>query len=131
MARNRVLSELDRHDRDFHSYEDTADGPAKRITGSLGVTPSGLNTAGKITEISISSSGWTALPASPLANRNAISIQNRSGGEIKINYDNGVSGYTGVVIPNGGERYYDITDSIVIYAKSQSGTRAIVVEELS
>lgn len=99
--------------------------------GSIGVTTSGLEIAGKVTEVALNSATWTALPATALANRNAICIQNPTGIEIKINYDNSVVGYVGVIIGPSGERYYDITDSIVIYAKSASGTPTVNVEELS
>lgn len=95
------------------------------------IRPSGLNVAGRITHVPINSSGWTALPATPLSGRNAISIQNQSAIEIKIEYDNTVATYDGVKIIGGGERYYDITDNIVIYARSASGTPTITVEELS
>lgn len=54
------------------------------ITGTL--RPSGLNTGGKITEVELNSTTWTALPLIPLANRNAINVQNFSGVEVKINY---------------------------------------------
>jgi hypothetical protein len=95
-------------------------------------TPSGLNVSGRVTEVTLSDSAWTALPTTALTNRNAISIQNWSGTQIKVNYNNGVSGYVGMVITgSGGERSYDITDDIVIYAKAQSGTPTITVEELA
>lgn len=102
-----------------------------QLCGSAVFRPSGLNIAGKITIVSVNSSTWTALPATALTDRNAICIQNRSGSEIKLNYDNGVSGYVGVVVPNLGERYYDITDNILIYAKSASGTVDVTIEEIS
>jgi len=92
---------------------------------------SGLNTGGKITEVTINDSSWTALPTTALSGRNALSIQNLSGGEIKINYDNTVGTYTGIVIQNGAERYYDVGETIIIYAKSLSGNRTINIEELA
>ncbi len=94
-------------------------------------TVSGLKIGGRITEVELNTSTWTALPSTALASRNALSIQNRSGIEIKINYDNSVSSYTGIVIPNNGERYYDISDSIIIYAKSLTGTPIINIEEIA
>lgn len=94
-------------------------------------TPTGLQTGGKVTEVTLNSSTWTALPTTALTDRNAMSIQNRSGIEIKINYSNAISGYVGIVIPDSGERFYDITDAIVIYAKSASGTPTIYVEEIA
>ena len=95
------------------------------------VSVSGLRVAGRITEVPINSLTWTALPASPFANRNAISIQNISAVELKLQYDNTVATYTGVVVPSGAERFYDITERILIYAKSQAGSPVIIVEEIS
>jgi hypothetical protein len=102
-----------------------------RTSGEGTFSQQGLSTGGRVTEVTLNSSTWTALPATPLANRNAISIQNRTGIEIKVNYSSGVSGYVGMVIPSGGERFYDITDAIIIYAKSTTGTPTINVEELA
>jgi len=102
-----------------------------RTTATGEFTFSGLKNGGEITMVTLNDSTWTALPLSPLASRNALTIQNRSGIEIKINYDNSVSGYVGLIIPTSGERYYDISETIVIYAKSASGTPEIAVEELS
>ena len=107
--------------------------PATSITGSVtgSFTQSGLSIAGLITEVTINNTTWTALPATPLVDRNAISIQNTSGVEIKLNYNSGAAGYIGARIPVDGERFYQITDTILIYAKSQAGTVTILVEELS
>lgn len=92
---------------------------------------SSLRIAGRVTEVPINNSSWTALPLVPLASRKAINIQNLTGQEIKINYNNGIAGYVGIAIANGGERSYDMEDGIVIYAKSISSTVNINVEELS
>lgn len=91
----------------------------------------GLSVEGKITIVSIDDSSWTALPATPLTNRNGLGIQNLSGQNIYINYDNTVVGFEGILIPDGAERFYNITDSIVIYAKSGSGAVGVTVEELA
>ncbi len=98
------------------------------VEGSF--SPSGLKVGGKVTEVNINSTTWTALPATALTNRNAMSIQNRSGQEIKINYVDDV-GYVGVIIPNSGERFYDITDAITIYARSSDGNAKLNIEELA
>lgn len=122
-------------DREYQKFEDVEPGKtAVRVTGtsfSGSFTPSGLFNEGKITEVSIDSTTWTALPATALVDRNHIGIQNQSGVDIKLNYDNTVVGYVGVLLANGNERHYDIQDNIIIYAKSASGTVTIVVEELS
>ncbi len=99
------------------------------ITGTF--TPSGLTIGGRITVVSINSTTWTALPATPLANRNAVAIQNESGGLVKVNYDSAAVGFVGMTIFDDGERQYDITDDILIYAKSASGTVNVTVEEIA
>jgi hypothetical protein len=101
-------------------------------TGTFSVT--GLQNGGKVTEVTLSAASWTALPPTALSGRNAICIQNISAVEIKLNYDYTAAlpaGYTGVVIPSGAERFYDVGDTIVIYAKAQAGSPIIVVEEIS
>lgn len=95
-------------------------------------SPSGLRNGGLITEVTINDSSWTALPAVALSGRNAISIQNRSGFEVKLNYTSS-AGYVGMVVPDQYERHYDITDAISIYARAISGAGSVVViiEEIS
>ncbi|RKZ07631.1 hypothetical protein DRQ25_11095 [Candidatus Fermentibacteria bacterium] len=93
--------------------------------------PSGLTVEGKITIVTISDSGWTALPGTALTDRNAISIQNPTETEIKINFDNTVGTYEGIIISGGGERFYNITDSILIYARSSSGSIDLAIEEVA
>jgi len=92
---------------------------------------SSLRVAGRVTDIAVTNASWTPLPLVALANRKAINIQNLSGQDIKVNYDNGIAGYVGMTIANGGERSYDMEDGIVIYAKSVSSTVNINVEEIS
>lgn len=93
--------------------------------------PSGLTVAGKITVVSLAAGVWTPLPAVPLVDRNALGVQNQSGTEIKLNYDPLTVGYVGILVGAGAERYYDITDDIILYAKPIAGTPSIVVEEIS
>lgn len=100
-------------------------------TDGLPVYPSGLRNAGKVTEVSINSASWTALPPLPLTNRNALAIQNYSGQTVKINYSNSVVGFIGLIIPDQSERQYDITESIPIYGKCESGSAVVIVEEIS
>lgn len=96
------------------------------------VSTSGLSIAGRFTEVTINTVTWTALPLVPLANRNAICIQNISGENIKLNYDSGVAGFVGTKMAPDSERFYDITDSIVLYAKSETTDGVTIgIEELS
>lgn len=94
---------------------------------------SGLKTSGIHTKVLVNSTSWTALPSNPLLDRNAIAIQNNDESiNVKVNYDNTVSGFEGMTIrKNGGERQYDIKDTIIIYAKAESGSVHLDVEELS
>lgn len=101
------------------------------VTGDVNARPAGLTVGGKITLVGVNAVTWTALPVSALLNRNALSIQNISGIDIKINYDNATVGYVGVTVASGSERFYSITDTILIYAKSASGTPTIQTEELA
>ena len=130
VAPNRIDRQIS--DMEARKFLYTSDGEiAVRITGTGAFKQSGLNVAGKISEVVLNSTTWVALPATPLVDRNAITIQNISGVDIKLNFDNSTPGYTGILLANGNERFYDITETIVIYAKAASGTPTIIVEELS
>lgn len=97
-------------------------------------TPSGLRIQGKHSFVTVNSVSWTPLPAVPLTDRNGMSVQNESGIDVRIRYLEGIGDATwrGSLIPgNGGDRFYNIKDSIVVYAKSASGTPELIVEEIS
>jgi hypothetical protein len=121
-------------DREYDKFEEVAGLTSVRVSGSNfsgEFRTSGLTVGGRVTNVAISDSAWTALPATALPNRNAVGIQNFSGVEIKLNYDNSVPGYDGVIMRDGDQRQYDITDDILIYAKSSSGAATIIVEEIA
>ena len=99
------------------------------VTGEF--RPAGLTIGGRLTFVTLSAAGWTALPLSPLASRNAMSIQNVSGVDIKIDYLNTEPTYKGLTISSGNERFYSISDTIIIYAKAASGTPEILIEEIA
>jgi hypothetical protein len=120
-------------DREMQKFFADDEGlPTVRTSGRGTFTPSGLQSAGRVTEVDIDDTSWTALPPIPLTGRNAISIQNVTGFTLKVNYRNDVA-YVGMIVPNGNERYYDIKDTITIYARAQpgSGTVTLNVEELA
>jgi hypothetical protein len=123
------------NDREYQKFIDISPGEtAVRVSGqnfSGSFSVSGLKNGGRVTEVTINSSSWTALPPTALSNRNAMSIQNYSGVDVKLNYDNATVGYVGAILQDGNERFYDISDAIVIYAKASSGTPTLIVEELS
>lgn len=126
-------------DREYQKFEEVNGSPHVKVTGSGfsgSFSQSGLTVGGKYTEVTVTDAAWAALPATPLAGRNAIGIQNYSGSEIKINYDYTAAlpaGYVGMVIPNGNEKYYGIRDTILIYAKAEAGAGSVTIgiEELA
>ena len=125
-------------DREFQKFGVDKNGKTvvrtiSEIDGTIeaNYSPSGLFKEGKVTVVTVNNVDWTALPAAALNDRNAISIQNESDKDIKVNYDVNVSGYVGITVKSGYERYYDIKGSIVVYAKTESGTATITVEELA
>ena len=101
------------------------------VSISGGVKTQGLTLGGLVTEVVLNDTTWTALPAPPLPSRNAVSIQNFSGQLIKLNYNPATVGLVGVNVMDQNERFYDISDTILIYGKSTSGTCTIVVEEIA
>lgn len=105
-------------------------GGVPEVSGFL--QTAGLRIAGKTSQVTVNDNSWTPLPTIPLINRNAISIQNFSGTGIKLTF-NPLDGSHGYLITNGSERYYDISDQILIYGRSISGggNATIIVEELS
>lgn len=122
------------NDREYEKFEEVSGLPAVRVTGtnfSGSFSISGLKIGGRVTEVTLNNLTWTALPATPLAQRNAINVQNVSGEEIKLNYNPGQAGYVGVVVGSGSERSYDIQDDIILYAKSISSVVTINVEEIA
>lgn len=123
-------------DREYQKFDLNGSGETavRTITeGTLtgAISPSGLKNGGKVTEVTVNPTTWTALPPTALTARNALAIQNRSGVEIKVNYDSGIAGYIGMVVADGSERTYDITDAIPLYGKSSSGNAVLFVEEIS
>lgn len=96
--------------------------------------PVGLSRAGRYTEVELVAGEWRPLPATPLADRNAISIQNYSGVDIKVNYAEfalSSTAWIGSIIKDSVERFYDIKDFIVLYGQPETGTVIVGSEELS
>ena len=117
---------------DRTTYFQAATPSGEPLAAASNVRLSGLNIQGRVTTVALSANSWTALPpGGPLPYRNTVAIQNQSGFDIKINYDPAISGFNGVWIVSGGERVYDITENITLYAKSDIGPASIIVEELS
>ena len=115
------------NDREYQRFKETGEGlVAVRTSDDNSI----LNVAGIVTEVELNDTTWTALPASPLASRKTLSIQNPSNIPVKINYSNAVSGYVGMdVLTKGGERTYNIDATVILYGKCSTGTVIVNVEE--
>ncbi len=99
------------------------------VSGTISSRPAGLTVGGRITVFTINDSTWTKIPSiANYTDRNALSIQNTSGNQIKIQYDNTTVGYVGVSINSGNERFYSISDTINIYAKAEAGAGTITIQ---
>lgn len=109
------------------------------ITGSITVSSNLINIAAQVTKISINTATWTLLErsgstsptgAGALASRKTILIQNLTGQDIIIQYDNGtIDNAISITIPDGIEKVYDYGPNIKFYAKSTTSGVDIVYEE--
>ena len=124
-------------DREYEKFDLNANGDVvvrTTLSGEVSgeFSPTGLKNGGRITEVILSDSAWTALPpGGALVNRNAINLQNYdTGTQIKINFRNDV-GYVGVIINENSERNYDITEHIQLFARCAVGSAVLICEEIS
>jgi hypothetical protein len=125
------LTKLALEDREMHKFDTNTHGEVIVRTSATGsFTFNGLSIGGKITETTVNSTTWTPIVASPLASCNQINIQNESGKLVKLNYTNSTP-FSGLYLKSGMERQYSIAGTITIYAKCDSGTAVIIVEEIA
>ena len=54
--------------------------------GTVSSVPSGLSIAGLITEVTLNTVTWTALPAASLVDRNSMALQNLNADIISVNF---------------------------------------------
>lgn len=102
-------------------------------------TPNIVDISAQITKIEINPTTWTLLERSgstspigtgPLISRQVITIQNTTGQDIIIQYDNATTDNTiSILIPDGVERIYDFGSNIQFYAKSVTSNVDLVYEE--
>ena len=85
---------------------------------------------GLFTSVPINNLTWTPLPATPLAGRVAIAVQNRTGQLVKFNF-NQPAGFVGMEVDDNEERNYDLTDGLILYAKSEDSAVNLGVEEIA
>lgn len=108
-----------------------------KISGVINADVVNAANDGKITIVAINATSWTPLPATPRTGRVSISIQNRSGFEIALNYET-PAGFVGKIYDDGEEPVRDIDSTLPIYAKASPDITAaglttidVIVEELA
>lgn len=95
------------------------------------IISSGLKLGGAVDEVDIDDASWTEVSPTPIIGRNQINIQNESGQLVKLRYDDTEPTFKGVYLKSGVERQYTIQGAIKIYARCETGTAKLVVEELA
>jgi len=139
---NEILAKINSWIHRKEAEKFTTDGAGDTAVNVVGqITPRGLYTAGQVTKIPLDDTSWTPLERSaltiptglgPLSGKNSMSIQNRSKKDMLLQYDNTNSDDSvAILVKAGSERFYDIEGTIVIYAKTVSGSADIILEELS
>lgn len=121
-------------DREYRKFEEIDGQPAVRVKGTNfegSVSIRGLKIGGKHTQITINSATWTELISSLSPQRNLVAIQNNTGQDVKINFDDSIAGFVGTRIADGSERAYDVQGAVPIYAKCSTGTAILDIEELA
>lgn len=127
----------DRSRREYDKFEEVAGETAVRVTGQFDVTPAGLRLHFRTTTMMITDVE-TALPATPLGSRNAMTITNLSTtdtlyiGESGVTADRVLGTTAGEEVgPNSGFNV-DITNEIILYGICETGKSILVkVTELA
>jgi hypothetical protein len=107
--------------------------PCIRICGETSITGSRALT-GDFAEITLSDSGWTDL-TTPFTNILQLSVQNKSGTQIKVRPTPTAvaptAGYVGIVLEDDEERNYnDLDTGFKVWGRSSSGSVVVNVEVL-
>ena len=129
-----------RNDDDKNSFIDDSSGNVARnvtFSGGISAVPSGLRNGLRITTMDVGDT-QTALPVSPLSDRNAISIVNLSTTDTLYIGNTGVVADRSIGITAGWEigpqETYntDIKDTIIIYGIAAAGkTIRVKIQEIS
>lgn len=89
--------------------------------GKLLLDIAGSSTLGDDGEVDLNATTWTAIPVSAANGQQSISLQNQSDSKMKFSF-NQPDGFVGYEVLPGNTVVYDITEDIIVYGKSESGT---------
>ena len=101
------------------------------ITNAINLDAIAGATNGKTSKIIIDETQWWPLPAIAFTNRKSFSIQNLSGSDILLNFNNLAPSTEGITLSSGNERFYDIKATLYGRRKSGTGDVTLIIEELS
>lgn len=88
----------------------------------------GASTAGSVTLVSVTNAAWVALPATPLANRNTVLIQNQAtSATIVVNFSNTAPATSGIRIGPGGALEIMVSNGIAIYGRNTAAGPAVTI----
>ena len=103
------------------------------ITGEV-TSVSGGHKAGKETQMTIDDTQWWPIPATAMVGRAGVGMQNEetvASKKFRVNFDN-TAPFVGTIVYAYGERFYQIDESVIIYAKAFPGETILLnVEELA
>lgn len=101
------------------------------LTGSVTaevISPIG---SGRVTVVALNNTAWTALPGTPLANRQGLAVQNLSGDNVLLNWSNAAAPTSHIFLASGAERFYQAKDTAILYGRLQNNASGDVhIEEL-
>jgi len=113
--------------------------PPVRIFTSDGTvfSPTGGGSTGTTFQVGINNTGWTLVPANVIDNIVSLNIQNNTGQNVRLNFDNTEPGFLGQQLADQQERIYtlfpraiaDVT--FLVYAKSELGAVTLDVEAIA
>ena len=124
--------------REYDKFKETVQGTTVKVavtegsvTGSF--TFSGLSIGGLVTHIALTDAAWTALPATPLASRNTLTIQNVSdnGNIILWNYSASAPATEGFRVTDGGFKSVMVGPTIIIYGRMLAGSGTVACDEVA
>lgn len=95
--------------------------------------PTPAYTFARTQSLALSDVAWTEIPAIALDGRTSLAIQNQTGFQIEVAYDDGIAYGEGMIVEDGNERQYNEIPAIFrIYARLEpGGAGSIRVEEIA
>jgi hypothetical protein len=133
MPENPVISPLlmDRSEPLGNSLDQTGRRALHTVVQGGVLNIQGVSIEGRIQQLALVTTAWTAAPLVPLTNRNSLIVQNTSNRTVLWNYTSNPAVTIGFQIPANGIREIVITDDVIVYLRAVGGAATVIVEELA